>query len=606
MTQIDIVKLWAIMLRNSNDLFIAQSTSRKFLDTIEDLLSSARTSPVVRERLLEVVAAAAYASGNKKGSDREGFKGLWRRVKPFDKPDEGVPFDTDDAMFNPPTATTVGGRVSGFDVPTVLYQEASPLPEDSAPNTPVPNPHLNANPNGKRRKSPTRNNRIIPLDEDMRRLFQECKIAQGNASLLAQALALAKPEELKKQDIIKEFYAKCRASQELIFAQIPWASSLAEKSIAMRDKDRDRDKHGRSRKVSSNDSHTNNTAAVNGKATDPPPPLDATIEEQLLAALLAANAELMEALKVYDDLKRVALERRIEDQSRRDARSARRARDQLPAEPLGSDAAFGSRERERSRSRSRTPSPESRSNSPYPSTLTQPNPHPHPQIHAHAPPAHTHAHVQPRSLPVPMSLPDPEQNLAPPPAAPHGPRLPAHGASSQHSVRSVHSRTPSPGSPARDKFGNGNTKYYADSVSSHTAVVNGNVQGDGEEEEEEEYFYPTKPSAKALGKRKLVEPEPDPTFPASGNGASFDPDDIYYGIGGGAGGGGGRDHPPFGVGAGHDDDDDEDDDSRGREYTLFRPKVNFVYDAVAEREMMRMRMLQEQQQQQLVATNGVH
>ena len=52
------------MLRNSSDMFISQSTSRKFLDTLEDLLSSSRTSPVVRERLLEVVAAAAYASGS--------------------------------------------------------------------------------------------------------------------------------------------------------------------------------------------------------------------------------------------------------------------------------------------------------------------------------------------------------------------------------------------------------------------------------------------------------------------------------------------------------------------------------------------------------------
>lgn len=52
------------MLRNSSEIFISQSTSRKFLDVIEDLLSSSRTSPVVRERLLEVVAAAAYASGS--------------------------------------------------------------------------------------------------------------------------------------------------------------------------------------------------------------------------------------------------------------------------------------------------------------------------------------------------------------------------------------------------------------------------------------------------------------------------------------------------------------------------------------------------------------
>jgi hypothetical protein len=54
------------MLRNSSEIFISQSTSRKFLDALEELLSSPKTSPVVRERVLEVVAAAAYASGNSK------------------------------------------------------------------------------------------------------------------------------------------------------------------------------------------------------------------------------------------------------------------------------------------------------------------------------------------------------------------------------------------------------------------------------------------------------------------------------------------------------------------------------------------------------------
>jgi hypothetical protein len=56
-------QLWAIMLRNCSDVFVSQSMNRKFLETIEDLLTSPKTSPVVRERLLDVVAAAAYASG---------------------------------------------------------------------------------------------------------------------------------------------------------------------------------------------------------------------------------------------------------------------------------------------------------------------------------------------------------------------------------------------------------------------------------------------------------------------------------------------------------------------------------------------------------------
>jgi hypothetical protein len=41
-------------------MFVRQSSSRKFLDTIEELLSNQKTAPVVRERLLDVIAAAAY------------------------------------------------------------------------------------------------------------------------------------------------------------------------------------------------------------------------------------------------------------------------------------------------------------------------------------------------------------------------------------------------------------------------------------------------------------------------------------------------------------------------------------------------------------------
>ncbi|KAK7049963.1 hypothetical protein VNI00_005394 [Paramarasmius palmivorus] len=68
-------------------------------DTLEVLLTGSKTSPVVRERVLGVLAAAAYASAGPKDS---GFRGLWKKVKPHYKPDEGVPFDTDDPMFIPP------------------------------------------------------------------------------------------------------------------------------------------------------------------------------------------------------------------------------------------------------------------------------------------------------------------------------------------------------------------------------------------------------------------------------------------------------------------------------------------------------------------------
>ncbi|KAF7356488.1 Kinase-like protein [Mycena venus] len=97
--QLAAARLWAIMLRNSSDAFVSRSMSHKFLATLEDVLTSSHTSPVVRERLVGVLAAAAYASGP---SQKEAsFRGLWCRVKPDDKPEEGVPFDTEDPMFNP-------------------------------------------------------------------------------------------------------------------------------------------------------------------------------------------------------------------------------------------------------------------------------------------------------------------------------------------------------------------------------------------------------------------------------------------------------------------------------------------------------------------------
>jgi hypothetical protein len=76
------------MLRNSSELFVHQCAKNKFLDTLDDVLTSQRTSPVVRERLLDVLAAAAYASSGTPHKNDSGFRLLWRKVKPVGKPDE--------------------------------------------------------------------------------------------------------------------------------------------------------------------------------------------------------------------------------------------------------------------------------------------------------------------------------------------------------------------------------------------------------------------------------------------------------------------------------------------------------------------------------------
>lgn len=44
------------------------------------------------------------------GSKEAAFRSLWKKVKPADKPDDGVPIDTSDAMFSPPTPRHVSHK----------------------------------------------------------------------------------------------------------------------------------------------------------------------------------------------------------------------------------------------------------------------------------------------------------------------------------------------------------------------------------------------------------------------------------------------------------------------------------------------------------------
>ncbi|KAJ8083412.1 hypothetical protein PM082_009284 [Marasmius tenuissimus] len=101
--QLGAARLWAFMLTNSSDTFINQSTSRKFLKTLEKLLASSKTSLMVKECVLNILAAAAYSSGSKEDT---AFRGLWKKVKS----DEAMPFDPADAMFNSSVFTSGTGE----------------------------------------------------------------------------------------------------------------------------------------------------------------------------------------------------------------------------------------------------------------------------------------------------------------------------------------------------------------------------------------------------------------------------------------------------------------------------------------------------------------
>jgi len=116
----------------------------------------------------------------------------------------------------PPPTQVVGGGVAGgvaggpVGGPIVQGPVQDPPPRKSSKNALVqvshPNPTANPNPN----PNPHAVNgvggvteKIIPQSEDIKRLLQECRYSMGNASLLGNALVHAKPEDVKRDPIIK-------------------------------------------------------------------------------------------------------------------------------------------------------------------------------------------------------------------------------------------------------------------------------------------------------------------------------------------------------------------------------------------------------------------
>ncbi|KAJ7619425.1 hypothetical protein FB45DRAFT_158446 [Roridomyces roridus] len=542
--QLAAARLWAIMLRNSTDTFITQCTTRKFLDTLEDILVSSRTAPVVRERLMDVLAAAAYASGAKKES---GFRGLWRRVKPRDKPEEGVPFDTDDAMFNPPLNALrhpgPGYEFENTNPPVVVYPDGTQTGPETPPiaaKQPRKRKNSDVTPGKKSSDKSHRDHHrgIIPPDEDMRRLFQECKIGVGNANLLSEALATATPEELRNP-VISEFYKKCVDSQELIFTQIPWASAGAERSRASKDQV-PRERGERKRKTS---------ATPNGSLPDITTPVS-TREEELLAELLAANEHLLEAIDLYKDLERVALERDAEERSRREVRMDPRQRARITEDGTLQDDSAGGGSGAGSASRSRSASP---TRNPV---VQHPLPHHPPVVGApgeltfQTPPAITAA----------------AQMLAPPPSAPHGPRLQGSGVS----------RTPSPSHPDLGHVSEHPGTRLGGPRDHSRGSLDDEPRVDPEDDDYDE--RPMQPSAKALGKRKVADPV----------------DRIDS-----------RDDELAGLKDDFDDrpldSDDDDETPHGLWQHLHHPVQHFVYDAAAERTQQRLLAANAN-----VMVNGVH
>ncbi|EUC55427.1 Tom1l2 protein [Rhizoctonia solani AG-3 Rhs1AP] len=346
--QLSAARLWAILMRNCTLYFVAHTTSRKFLGKIEEVALNPTTSPVVRDRLVEVIGTSVSLLRDSK--NLKPYQSTWKKLRlhlKLNHPLEGLEIPADDPILNP--------------TPHRPPVELEPAPVIQRRNTR----------DGERRRERVQNVEstyaVISPEEDMRRLFEECEIARDNCRILADSLVYATPESITSNNVIKEFRVKCMKSQEIIGAQIEWATAIADRARE--------DQH-----------------ALKGLGEISP-----TAEEQLLQALVMAHAELNDVFKTYDDLERIAISEREEAEVR--ARSKVELRlDRTKYQQLDGGDVYMIPPDNHGPSRSQT-------HTPAPAQTQAP------------PPGHTR-----RPLPHPAS-PSPHVNsLAPPPHAPHGPR----------------------------------------------------------------------------------------------------------------------------------------------------------------------------------------
>lgn len=84
--QLTAARLWAFMLRNTSDIFLRETSGRKFMDAVEEVVTNPKTEPVVRERLLDVLGSAV--SEYTKGDRKHPYAVLWRKLKSKNQPEQ--------------------------------------------------------------------------------------------------------------------------------------------------------------------------------------------------------------------------------------------------------------------------------------------------------------------------------------------------------------------------------------------------------------------------------------------------------------------------------------------------------------------------------------
>lgn len=263
-TQKRAVRVWALLSLNASERFRREVAGKRFLDSVEESVSSSKTPLSVKETMLRVLGVLAWEFKEVEGLG--GVTKCWNKVRPSDRRKDGEPLEAELMEFRLPQQQS--------HVPSRRASQRQPQQQQGAgyapPSSQLPPPqqqqrwtrnsprHTMDPPQQQQQNAndvvsnleaaaesmDSRSNSyqgsdgsshpphgVIGYEEDIRRLREECTLAHSNATLLIDTL-LQEGLHPETADVVDEFYRKVLHSQDLIASQIPWASAQAERGDA--------------------------------------------------------------------------------------------------------------------------------------------------------------------------------------------------------------------------------------------------------------------------------------------------------------------------------------------------------------------------------------
>ncbi|KAG8757545.1 hypothetical protein FRC11_004471 [Ceratobasidium sp. 423] len=282
--QLSAAKLWIIMIYRCNSYFAAHMPRQLLLETIEDVALSSHTSPVVRERLVEVVRASVFLL---KGAQTfKAYESTWMKLRQrlnLTDPAEGMVITADDPILGPSSPRT-RNRLS-------QYPSGEPIHPSSIPDSNTTGSERDPGSGTRDRKGEQEYERrltrspILESDsdsddtctmDDIWWLFEECETARGNCRILGDLLLHTTSDSVMKDPLIKEFHEKAVASIGIIDPHIDSAKIKAD------------------------------SARTRRRSDDPGNPTTRSAEEQLLQALVTTRLQLKNVLATYDEFVQLA------------------------------------------------------------------------------------------------------------------------------------------------------------------------------------------------------------------------------------------------------------------------------------------------------------